>query len=224
MPKLTWDNIGERTYETGVDHGILFPQKNGLYPKGVAWSGLTSVAENPSGAEDNAVYADNIKYLNIKSAEDFGATIECVTYPDEWAQCNGMAEMVPGVMLGQQARNTFGLAYRTRIGNDTAGDSYGFKLHLIYGCSASPSSITYSTVSESVEPNTFSFEISTTAIPVEGNDTDGKPFRPVASITIDSTKIDETKLQSLLDVLEGTEDTESRLPLPNEIKTILAAG
>lgn len=224
MAKLTWDNIGERTYETGVDHGVLYPQKNGTYPKGVAWSGLTSVSENPSGAEDNPIYADNIKYLNLKSAEDFGATIECVTYPDEWAACNGQADLVPGVVLGQQARNTFGLCYRTRIGNDTEGDDYGFKLHLIYGCSASPSQISYSTVNESPEANTFSFEITTTAIPIEGTSEDGKSYRPVASITVDSTKVDSDKLTSLMDILYGTGEAEARLPLPTELKTILAAG
>lgn len=224
MSKLTWDNIGERTYETGVDHGVLYPQKNGAYPKGVAWSGLTSVAENPSGAEDNPIYADNIKYLNIKSAEAFGATIGCFTFPDEWAACNGQADLVPGVTLGQQARNTFGLCYRTRIGNDTEGDDYGFKLHLIYGCSAAPSAVTYTTVNESPEANEFSFEITTTAIPVEGTSADGKSFRPVASITIDSTKTDKEKLDALMDILYGTEESEARLPLPTEIKTLMAAG
>lgn len=222
--KLVWDQIGERFYETGLDMGVLYPQKNGEYPLGVAWSGLTSMAENPSGAEDNAIYADNMKYLNLKSAEDFGATLGCYYYPDEWKACNGMAELIPGVTLGQQARNTFGLAYRTKIGNDTEGDSKGYKIHMIYGCSSTPSQVTYNTTNDSPEANELSFEISTTAIPIDGADDDGKPFRPVASITADSTKLDAATMKKLEDVLFGTEDTEPRLPLPNELKTLLSAG
>lgn len=229
MAKLKWDQIGERTYETGVDRGVLYPQVDGEYPKGIAWSGLVSVSESPSGAENTALYADNIKYLNLKSAEEFGATVECYTYPDEWAQCDGTAELVAGVMLGQQARNTFGLCYRTRVGNDTQGDAYGYKIHLIYNASASPSEKSYSTVSDSPEANTFSYEITTTPIAVNATGADGKTFQPVASITIDSTKVDAAKLKELEDILYGTEGesgtgTEARLPLPDELVTIFAAG
>lgn len=229
MSRLKWDQIGERTYETGVDHGVLYPQSEGAYPMGVAWNGLSNVTESPSGAEDNKIYADNIAYLNIKSAEEFGATIECYTYPPEWAACNGEAELADGVTLGQQKRNTFGFSYRTRIGNDTQGDDYGYKLHLIYSASASPSEKAYSTVNDSPEALSFSYEITTTAIPVTGTDKDGKPLRPVAAITIDSTKADKTKLAALEDILYGKDGTEGsatnpRLPLPDEIAEIFAAA
>lgn len=224
MAKLQWDQIGTRTYETGVDHGVLYPQKGGAYPKGVAWSGLTAVTESPSGAEDNKLYADNIAYLNLKSAEEFGATIECYTYPDEWAACNGEAEVAAGVTIGQQKRNTFGFSYRTKIGNDTEGDDHGYKLHLIYAASASPSEKSYGTTNDSPEAITFSYEVSTTAVPVEGTDADGNEYRPTASITIDSTKTDKAKLKALEDILYGTEELEARLPLPTEIFTMFAAG
>lgn len=227
MPRLLWDQIGQKTYETGVDHGVLYPQKEGAYPEGFAWNGLVSVTESPSGAEDSPLYADNIKYLNLKSAEEFGATIECYTYPDEWNQCNGAAALVPGVMLGQQRRNTFGLSYRTKLGNDTEGDDYGYKLHLIYAASASPSEISYSTKNDSPEANMFSYEITTTPIPIEGADADGNSFKPVASITIDSTKVEPDKLKALEDELYGTEGESGkkpRLPLPSELVTIFAAG
>lgn len=224
MPKLVWDTIGERFYEIGVDRGVLYPQKNGTYPTGIAWSGLTSVAENPTGAENNPFYADNIKYLNIQGAEDFGSTIECYTFPDEWAACNGQKELAPGVMLAQQTRNTFGFCYRTKVGNDTDGLGHGYKLHLIYGATASPSSVTYSTVNESPELNTFSFEISTTAVPVSGTDSDGKAYGAVASLTIDSRKTDSAKMKSIEDILYGTDSEEARLPLPDEIATIMAAS
>ena len=213
MAKLVWDAIGDRTYETGVDHGVLYPQVDGAFPKGVAWNGLISVSENPSGAEDTALYADNMKYLNLKSAEEFGATIECYTYPDEWAACDGSAELIPGVMLGQQKRNTFGFSYRTKLGNDTEGDDHGYKIHLIYNCSASPSERSYSTVNDSPEAITFSYEITTTPLTLEG-------YKPVASITIDSTKIDPEKLTALEKVLYGDGETEARLPLPSELETI----
>lgn len=227
MARITWDAIGERLYEVGVDHGVLYPQKNGTYPKGVAWNGLTSVTESPSGAEDTALYADNIKYLNLKSAEEFGATLECYMYPDEWAECDGSAELVAGVMLGQQKRNTFGLSYRTKIGSDTEGEDHGYKIHLIYGCSASPSEKSYSTINDSPEANTFSYEISTTPVTVNGSDTNGNPFKPVASVTIDSTKVDKDKLKALEDILyggEGESGADARLPLPDELVTIFAAG
>lgn len=214
MSKLIWDATGTRTYETGVDHGVLYPQKDGKYPKGVAWNGLTSVSENPSGAEDNPLYADNMKYLNIKSAEELGLSIECYTYPDEWAECDGTAEYIKGVNLGQQGRNSFGLSYRTKLGNDTEGDSHGYKLHLVYGCSASPSEKTYSTINDSPEAISFSYDISTIAIPFDG-------YKPVSSITIDSTKIEPDLLAALEKELYGDEDTEAHLPLPEELKTIL---
>lgn len=226
MAKLKWDQIGERYYETGVDHGILYPQSGGAYPKGVAWNGLVTVTESPSGAEDNALYADNIKYLNLKSAEEFGATIECYTYPDEWAACNGESELATGVTIGQQRRNTFGLAYRTKVGNDTEGEDYGYKLHLIYGASASPSEKSYGTVNESPEAITFSYEVTTTPVPVSGKDANGKPFKPVACLTIDSRKTDSDKMKQLEDILQGTDGesggtgTEARLPLPDEIKEL----
>lgn len=224
MSRLVWDQIGQRLYETGVDHGVLYPQKNGAYPKGVAWNGLTSVDESPSGAEDNALWADNMKYLNLKSAEEFGATIGCYTYPDEFAACNGEADLVPGVTLGQQRRNPFGLSYRTKIGNDTEGEDHGYKIHLIYNCSASPSEKSYSTVNDSPEAIEFSFEVSTTAINIEGTDADGKPYKPLASITIDSTKLDKAKLAALEKVLYGDEENDARLPLPDELKSLLADG
>jgi hypothetical protein len=213
MFKLVWDTVGERTYETGVDHGVLYLYNAGKYSNGVAWSGLTSVQESPSGAEDTALYADNMKYLNLKSAEELGLTVECYSYPDEWAQCDGTAELAPGVTLGQQKRSTFGLSYRTKIGNDTDGEDYGYKLHLIYGCSASPSDKSYETVNDSPDAITFSYEVTTTPITTEG-------YKPIASVTIDSTKVDATQLASLENILYGSEEKEARLPLPEELKTI----
>lgn len=224
MAMLKWDQAGERLYETGVDHGVLYPQKSGAYPKGVAWNGLISITESPSGAEDNSLYADNMKYLNIKSNEDYGATIECYTYPDEWSACNGEADLAVGVTLGQQRRNTFGLSYRTNIGNDTEGNDHGYKLHLVYGCSASPSEKGYSTINDSPEAITFSYEVTTTPIPVEGKDLDGNPFKPTAVITINSTKVDPEDLAELEKILYGSEEEDARLPLPDELKTIFAEG
>lgn len=214
MSKIVWDETGKRLYETGVDHGVLYPQSEGTYPKGVAWNGLVSVSENPSGAEDNPLYADNMKYLNIKSAEELGLTIECYTYPDEWAQCDGSAELIPGVTIGQQKRNTFGLSYRTKIGNDTEGEDHGYKLHLVYGCSASPSEKTYQTVNDSPEAITFSYEVTTTPIPLDG-------FKPVAAVTFDSTKVDADIMGKIEKVLYGDEEVDPRLPLPSELKTLL---
>ena len=225
--RLKWDQIGERFYETGVDHGVLYPQKNGAYPKGVAWNGLINITESPSGAEDNKMYADNIAYLNIKSAEEFGATVECYYYPDEWAQCNGEAPLVKGVMLGQQRRNSFGMCYRTKIGNDTDGEDHGYKLHLIYSASASPSERSYGTINDSPEAITFSYEITTTAIPIEAKDEDGNTYKPVASITINSTDLSKEQLEALETILYGEEGeggADPRLPLPDELVTILAAG
>lgn len=216
MPKLVWDAIGEKIYETGVDHGVLYVQEAGAYPKGVAWNGLTAVTESPSGAEPTPLYADNIKYLNLMSTEEFAATIEAYTYPDEFAECDGSAELVAGVMLGQQKRKTFGMCYRTVIGNDTENNAHGYKLHIIYGALAAPSEKAYSTINDSPEAITFSWEVSTTPVAVEGHE-------PTASITIDSTKVDAEKLAALEAVLYGSEEAEPRLPLPDEIKTLMAA-
>lgn len=231
MPKVKWDQVGEHFFEAGCDHGVLYPQVSGAYPKGVAWNGLISVTESPSGAEDNPQYADNMKYLNLKSAEEYGATVECFTYPDEWAACNGEAELAEGVLVGQQIRNGFGLSYRTKKGNDTEGEDYGYKLHLIYGCSSSPSEITHNTINDSPEAATLSYEITTTPIQISGKAPNGKPFKPVASVTIDSTKVDADKLAELEEILYGKDGTgesdtgtEARLPLPNELKELFAAG
>lgn len=215
MAKLIWDATGERFYETGVKNGVLYvADAQGTYPKGVAWNGLTAVTESPSGAEPSPLYADDIKYLNLMSAEEFGATVEAYTYPDEFAQCNGEASLVEGVIIGQQPRKTFGMAYRTVLGNDVANENYGYKLHLIYGAVAAPSEKAYATINDSPEAITFSWELTTTPVSVNG-------FKPTASLTIDSTKVDPTKLASLEDILFGNETTEARLPLPDEIATLI---
>lgn len=216
MSKLVWDQTGERYYETGVKMGVLYPQEGGIYPKGVVWNGLTAVTESPSGAEATALYADDIKYLNLISTEEFGATIEAYTYPDEFAQCDGSAALMPGVMLGQQTRKTFGLCYRTTLGNDVAGNEHGYKLHLIYGALAAPSEKAYATINDSPEAITFSWEVSTTPVNVTG-------YKPTACITIDSTKVDEAALALLEEVLYGTDSEEARLPLPDELKEIMGA-
>ena len=218
MAKLTWDNTGERIFETGVKQGVLYPiQSDGNYTKGVAWNGLTAVTESPSGAEATALYADDIKYLNLLSNEEFGATIEAYTYPDEFAECDGSAELATGVMIGQQKRKTFGLCYRTTIGNDVEGNDYGYKLHLVYGCLAAPSEKGYSTINDNPDAITFSWEVSTTPVNVEG-------FKPTSQITIDSTKADPTKLAALEAVLYGGAETEAKLPLPDEVATLMSAG
>lgn len=218
MTKLLWDSVGERLYETGVDRGVLFVQDaTGAYPLGVAWNGLTAVTESPSGAEPSPQYADNIKYLNLMSTEEFGATIEAFTYPDEFAPCDGSAELVAGVMLGQQSRKTFGLAYRTAIGNDTDGTDHGYKIHLIYGAKAAPSEKGYQTMNDSPEAITFSWEVTTTPVQVAG-------FKPTASLVVDSTLVDPTKLAAFEDILYGSEVEEARLPLPDEVKTLLTAS
>lgn len=224
MSRLQWDQIGQKTYETGIDHGVLYPQVNGLYPKGVAWNGLTNISESPSGAEDTALYADNIKYLNLKSAEDLGLTIECYTYPDEWEPCDGSASLAEGVTVAQQKRQNFGISYRTKFGNDTEGEDYGYKLHLVYGCSASPSEKGYSTVNDSPDAIAFSYTITTTPVNVEG-------LRPTSMIVINSVKADPDKLKALEDKLYGTDGeggsgvgTDAKLPLPNEIMSMFAAG
>lgn len=222
MAKLVWDKIGERFYETGVDHGVLYVQANGAYPKGVAWNGLTSVSESPSGAEASPFYADNIKYLNLTSVEEFGATIEAYTYPDEFEACDGSAELAKGVKIGQQKRSAFGLCYRTRVGNDTDGDEKGYKLHLVYGAVASPSERNYQTVNDSPEPMTLSWSVTTTPVEVAGK-------RPTSCLIIDSRTADPTKLAALEDILYGKDGetgtaTEPRLPLPNDIATMFSAG
>lgn len=220
MAKIKWDKTGEHFYETGVKNGVLYVQEGTAYPKGVAWNGLTAVTESPSGAEATPLYADDIKYLNLLSAEEFGATIEAYTYPDEFAACDGSAVLVDGVMIGQQARKTFGLCYRTTIGNDTNGNDYGYKLHIIYGALAAPSEKAYATINDSPEAITFSWEVTTTPVNVTG-------AKPTASITIDSTKADPTKLAALEDILygkDGEPGNEPRLPLPDEIKTLMTAG
>ena len=217
MAKIVWDKTGERLYETGVKNGVLYVQEGGAYPKGVAWNGLTAVTESPSGAEATPLYADDVKYLNLLSAEEFGATIEAYTYPDEFAACDGSAALVDGVMIGQQARKTFGLCYRTTIGNDTDGNDHGYKLHIIYGALAAPSEKAYATVNDSPEAITFSWEITTTPVNVTG-------AKPTASITIDSTKANSEKLAALEDILygkDGEPGNEPRLPLPDEIKTLM---
>ena len=189
--KLEWDKSGEHLFETGVDRGVLYPQAaDGTYPKGVAWNGLTSVSESPSGADANALWADNIKYLNLYSAEEFGATIEAYTYPDEFAELDGSAEIAPGALIGQQNRKAFGLCYRTVLGNDIQGNDYGYKIHIIYGAQASPSEKSYETINDSPDAITFSWELNTTPVPVAGH-------KPTASIVIDSTKCDATKLATL---------------------------
>lgn len=213
MAKLVWDQTGERYYETGVKMGVLYPQENGTYPKGVAWNGLTAVTESPSGAEATALYADDTKYLSLMSAEEFGATIEAYTYPDEFAQCDGSAELATGVSIGQQKRKAFGLCYRTVLGNDTENNDYGYKLHLIYGALAAPSEKAYATINDSPEAITFSWEVTTTPASVAG-------FKPTASITIDSTKADAEKLAALEAKLYGSASEEAMLPLPDEVATI----
>lgn len=211
MAILTWDNIGERFYETGVDKGVLYiPDVAGAYVNGVSWNGLTSVSESPSGAEPNPQYADNIKYLNLISAEEFSATIEAFTYPDEFAQFDGLAVPSAGVMVGQQPRKTFGLSYRTLLGNDLDGNEHGYKLHLIYGCQASPSEKAYNTVNDSPEAITFSWEVSTTPASVTGS-------KPTSIITIDSTKVNAASLSTLEDFLYGTAGTDPSLPTPDAV-------
>ena len=221
MSRIKWDNAGERYYETGVKMGVLYPiQDGGVYTKGVAWNGLTAVTESPSGAEATALYADDIKYLNLMSNEEFGATIEAYTYPDEFAECDGSVALSTGVMIGQQKRKTFGLCYRTALGNDVDGSDYGYKLHLVYGCLAAPSEKAYATINDSPEAITMSWELSTTPVTVTG-------FKPTAHLEIDSTKVkpeELTKFEEILYGKDGAEQTEPRLPLPDEIATLFTAA
>lgn len=217
MSKIVWDKTGERFYETGVDHAVLYPiDAEGLYNGGVAWNGITAINESPSGAEPNNLYADNIKYLVLVGAEDFGLTIEAYTYPDEWEQCDGSAEIAPGVLAGQQNRKIFGLSYRTKLGNDVDGQDHGYKLHLVYGGLASPSERGYQTVNDSPEPINPSWEVTTTPVDVPG-------FKPTARLIITSTKADPAKLAALETILYGSEEAEPRLPLPEEVIELLKA-
>ena len=218
MAELKWDNPGERYYETGVKNCILYVQDaEGNYPKGVAWNGITAITESPSGAESTPLYADDTKYLNLISNEEFGATIEAYTYPDEFAECDGTAELAEGIKLGQQPRKQFGLCYLTTLGNDLKKNDYGYKLHLVYGCTAAPSEKGYATINDSPEAITFSWEVSTTPVDVPG-------FKPTAHIEIDSTKVKPEDLAKIKAKLWGSASEEATLPLPNEIKTLIAAA
>ena len=211
MAKLVWDQSGQRFYETGVKNGVLYVQdESGAYPAGVAWNGLTAVTESPSGAEATPLYADDIKYLELFSAEEFGATIEAYTYPEEFEACDGSAELAEGIVIGQQARKAFGLCYKTVIGNDVKGNDLGYKIHLIYGCKAAPSEKAYQTINDSPEAITFSWEVTTTPVNVEG-------FKPTSTLVIDSTKVDAEKLAAIEAKIFGSESEEASLPLPDEI-------
>lgn len=217
MAKLVWDQTGQKEYETGVEQGVLYPQSaEGIYPKGVAWNGLTGVTESPSGAEPTALWANNKKYLELRSAEEFGATIEAYMYPDEFAACNGEAELggIAGVTIGQQERTPFGMAYKTLLGNDTEKNAHGYKLHIVYGATAAPSEKAYATVNDSPEAITFSWEVTTTPVAVEG-------CKPTSTITINSTKVDKDKLAALEAILFGSDDVEARLPMPDEVAQIM---
>ena len=217
MSKIIWDAIGEHFYETGVNKGVLYPAVSGAYPKGVAWNGLTAVTESPSGAEPSPLYADNIKYLNLMSAEEFGATIEAYTYPKEFESCDGSAELSVGVVIGQQKRSSFGLSYATQIGNDVDGVDLGYKLHLVYGAMAAPSEKSYATINDAPEAITFSWEVTTTPVPVTG-------LKPTSSLTIDSTKVDPVKLAALEAIVYGTAGADAYLPLPDEVAAIFASA
>lgn len=221
MAEIVWDAPGTREYETGVDHGVLYESdETGAYTSGVAWNGLTAVTESPSGAEANPQYADNMKYLNLKSAEEFGASVEAFTYPPEFAKYNGEVEVVTGVFLGQQNRGSFGLSYRTLKGNDLVGTDHGYKLHLVWNCDAAPSEKAYATVNDSPEAITFSWELTTTKVAV--GTVEGKKYAPVASMTVDSTLVPAEDLETLEGILYGAEDTEPRLPTPAEVIAIFA--
>lgn len=215
MSKIIFDNTGEKIYETGVDHCVLYVRDGNTYQTGVAWNGITAINESPSGAEATPIYADNIKYLNIVSGEDFGATIEAYTYPDEFTECDGSAEIIAGVKIGQQTRKPFALCYRTLVGNDVAGTGFGYKLHFIYNAQAAVSAKNYKTINESPEAMSFSWEISTTPEVVEG-------FKPTATVTVDSTKVDATKLKALEDKIYGTESSEPTMPTISEIVSLLS--
>lgn len=218
MAQLVWDQPGQRFYETGVDHAVLYiPDSQGAYVNGVAWNGLTSISESPSGAEPNAQYADNIKYLNLFSAEEFSASIEAFTYPDEFAQFDGLSVPTAGLTIGQQSRRVFGLSYRTRVGNDIEGDSFGYKIHLVYGCQASPSEKAYATINDSPEAISFSWEITTTPVAVTG-------LKPTSIVTIDSTKVNPTNLAALEQILYGATGVDPALPLPNAVVSMFSGS
>lgn len=215
MAKLVWDAIGEHLYETGVDHVVLYTlDANNAYSNGFVWNGVSSINESPSGADSNPIWADNIKYLDLRAAEEFGCTIECYTYPDEFAACNGEGQPDQGIKMGQQARKTFGLSYRTLLGNDAKGNDYGYKLHLVYGCTASPSEKSYSTVNDSPEAGSFSFEITTVPVAVNG-------YKATSIITIDSTKVIKQNLEALEALLYGGDSSDASLPMPNVVLTTL---
>ena len=218
MPRLEWDKTGEREYETGVSQCALYVQgTGGTYPKGVAWNGISNITESPSGAEASPIYADNIKYLNLMSVEEYAATIEAFMYPEEFEECDGTKEIAPGVTIGQQKRSTFGLCYKTILGNDTDGDDHGYKLHMIYGARAAPSEKSHDTVNDSPEAGSFSWEVSTTPVKVAG-------AKPTASLEINSTKVDKAKLEALEKILYGDETGNGpRLPLPDEIAELMKA-
>lgn len=215
MATIVWDQTGEKLYETGTKKGVFYPQnESGLYPAGYAWNGLTGVTESPSGAEATALYADDIKYLELTSAEEFGGTVTAYMYPEEFGECDGSAEPAPGVVIGQQARKAFGMSYVTTIGNDVKNNDYGYKIHLIYGMKVTPSERGYSTINDSPEAIEFSWEFTTTPVSVTG-------FKPTACLTVDSTKVNAEKLKSLEDILYGANETEPRLPLPDEVIELL---
>lgn len=221
--KIVWDQVGERLYETGVSKGVLYPMKNGAYSAGVAWNGLTAVNETPSGAEPTALYADDIKYLNIMSTEEYAATIEAYMYPEEFEECDGSKSIAPGVVIGQQNRTAFGLSYVTKIGNDTDGSDHGYKIHLVYGCLASPSERGHATVNESLEAMTLSWSVSTTPVEVPVLVDGKKTFKPTSTVVIDSTKVKAEELTKLEDMLYGSETADPKLPLPEELATIFTS-
>lgn len=224
MSAIVWDKTGERVYESGVDHGVLYPQDStGAYNTGVAWNGLIGVTESPSGAESNPQYADNIKYLDLTSAEEFGATIEAYMYPDEFEECDGTAEVAPGVTIGQQNRKAFGMSYRTKVGNDVAGQDYGYKIHMFWGAKASPSEKNYQTVNDSPEATTFSWEVTTTPVVLTTiNPKTGKVYNPTSSLVVNSTKANAEKIAALEKILYGDTETEPRLPTPDEVIAMFA--
>lgn len=215
MAPLTWDQVGDKLYETGVDHGVLYlPDSAGIYNTGFAWNGLTTVTESPSGADPNPQYADNLKYLNLYSAEEFGGTIEAFTYPEEFGECDGTALPAPGLAIGQQGRKMFGLSYRTKVGNDVDGVEYGYKLHLIYGCQAAPSEKAYATINDSPAAISFSWAITTTPVPVTG-------FKPTSLIVVDSTVVTPADMLSLEDILYGKAAIEAALPTPDAVIALI---
>ena len=215
MARLIWDEVGQRFFETGVKNGVIYVQNNdGSYANGVVWNGLTAITESPSGAEETPLYADDVKYLTLRSAEEFGATIEAFTYPEEFEQCDGSALIADGVTIGQQARKAFGLCYRTAVGNDIQGQEFSYKLHIIYGCTVAPSEKSYSTINDNPEAITFSWELSTVPVPVDG-------FKPTASLVIDANKVDAGKLQLLENALFGDAENEAKLLLPNQIMELM---